>query len=228
MGRRRNSARVVTLAPLGPEETQSMPERQRVAAMLARDAADREAEERRQKHRGYNDAPANLRNYETVDLDKTASQRRYRALPADHPLVKAWFKRKIPETEFNAGNVFRIIYERANDPRGHDSTQNLAVDRSRSEGSGVAAADVAACRASIEGFRDRMSQVDFDIVEKFCGIGLPLSAAVHSSVMCSAGGVLYRAREALRGLESAIKHAAMPEIAPELLLERVKIFSGQR
>lgn len=149
MGRRRKAASVITLPKLGPNGDMSRPENRRVAGLLARDAQDAEREERRQKH-DYNDQPASLRNYEALDLDKTVGERRYRALPADHPLVRAFIKRKIPETEFNAGNVYRIIFERANDSAGRDSTAALFVDRSR-QGGGEPAykADVQACRDSL-------------------------------------------------------------------------------
>jgi hypothetical protein len=193
-----------------------------VAHILSRDASDAEREARRLKH-GYNDQPAALHHYEALAHGLVRVQRRYRALPADHSLVKAWVKRKISETEFNAGNVYRIVYERANDPSGRDSTAAMAVDRSR-QGGGEPAhkADVEACKGSIADLHARLGEVDRTIVEAFCGLGLPIAASVDNAVICAPAGRLYRLREALRALERAVKGGKLPEIAPELMHPREK------
>lgn len=220
MGRRRKAAAVVTLPKFGPNGDLARLETQRVAALLARDASDAEREGRRQKH-GYNDQPAAAHHYEALDMDKTVGERRYRALPADHPLVKAWVNRKIPETEFNAGNIYRVVFERANDPSGRDSTAAMLVDRSHTSGGDPAhKADIETCKASIADINSRLSEVDRGIIEKFCGLGLSIAASVDSTVLCAPAGRLFRIRESLRSLERAIRFGRLPEIAPEILHPR--------
>jgi hypothetical protein len=222
MGRRRKSASVaaVTLPKFGPNGDLARPENARVQALIARDASDAERESRRKRH-GYNDQPAAPRHYESLDMDKTVGERRYRALPADHPLVKAWVKRKISDSEFDAGNLYRLIFERANDPAGRDSTAVLnRVTASGAGGVPNRVADAQACKDSLADLNARMGEIDRQLVEKFCGLALSLSASVDSSVLCAPAGRLFRMREALRSLERAIQGGKLPEIAPELTQAR--------
>jgi len=220
MGRHRKSADVITLPKFGPNGGLARAEAQRVAALISRDASDSDRELRRQKH-GYNDQPASLRNFEALDLDKTIGERRYRALPADHPLVKLFIKGKIPENEFNPGNIYRIIFERANDPAGRDSTAAMAISASRSgDGEPAVRADMALCRDALANIHYRMATVNGEIIRKFCGLGLSIAAAIDSTVICAASGRTARAREALQALGEAMAKVDMPEIAPEILHPR--------
>jgi hypothetical protein len=220
MGRHRKSADIITLPKLGPNGDLARAETQRVAAILERDANDAEREGRRLKH-GYNDQPASHRNYEALDLDKTIGERRYRALPADHPLVKLFVKGKIPESEFNPGNIYRILFERANDPAGRDSTAAMMVSASRSsDGEPAFRADMAQCRDCLSNMHARMGTVDREIIRLLCGLGHSVAAAVDFAVVCAPSGRILRAREALRALGATIEKISLPEIAPELLHPR--------
>lgn len=195
----------------GPNGRLALAEKRRVEAISERDAEMRETDRRRARH-GYTEPPAAPRHAIAIDREKPAEKRRYRALPADHPLVRAWVKGKIDEFQFGAGNVYRVVYEKANDPHGRDSTQGIAVDRSRSgDGVGTAARDLIDARKSLARVEKSLGSVDRIIVRRFCGQGQSMSAAVYAATECATNGVLFRVREALQSLVPIINRGGFTD-----------------
>lgn len=188
-------------------------EEDRISAMLARDAEEAVRNARRGKHQ-YFDQPAALRHYEVLDGHLPEGWQRYRHLPPDHGLVRLFQLKKITAEEFDPGNVYRIIFERANDPAGKDSTAKMLVSAAfYSDGVGVGSADRSRCRASLAAIHSRMGTIDGEICRLLCGLGFKSKDAVSKVVICNKRKTVARSRKALRALAHSMEGVSLPEFA---------------
>lgn len=217
----------------GPNGVLALQERLRVSKIIERDerASNHEklmAEERsaqaefqrlyreRDPFWGYiprtADKPAklDLLRLEIINPQDPKSKRRYRVVgpeDPDHPLRKAYEKRKIDQGAYNAGNTYRVLWETAyiRVAAGRDSTQAMMVNGS---GKGFEPAktvgDHVAAKKALAMLHLDIGAESAQIIEKFCGLGLDMAQAVHSTVPCDKSGVLHRLKEALRALNRAL------------------------
>lgn len=141
----------------------------------------------------------------------------YRALPGHHPLVKAWLgQKKITEKQFNAGNKYRVLYEKANDPHGVDSTQLLAINRSVGSDLPAGRGGDGLARRSIKLIERRLARANRAIIRNFCGLGIPMGASVQSVVNCNSAGYIFRLREALDDLVEAFENLSIPDLERDI------------
>lgn len=164
--------------------------------------------------------PVNLANYAVVDPTVPESLRRWRALPADLPLVKAKISGRITIDEFNAGNCYRVIYEKAQPHTdGRDSTRALMIDK-RGGPCGIPCSYVdLESQVALDRITRCLSRVDNVLIELFCGRGFKAPEAMR--IACPRRDprtVWDRISEALGELERAILEAGVqrPDGAPEL------------
>lgn len=148
------------------------------------------------------------------------SQYRWRALPADHPLVKAKVDGRITLEEFNAGNCYRVIYAKAQPHTdGRDSTQAMLIDKRGGPGAIPSSyVDKESVRA-LRLINQRLSRVDNILIEMFCGLGRKASEAMRRACPQRDPRTVWdRMSEALGELERAIAELGIqrPDGAPEL------------
>lgn len=144
--------------------------------------------------------PGQLFAVETIASGSGHGQvRRHRNI-GEHPLTLAYESGKISADEHNAGNTYRVLFEKMG-RTGKDST-DFEVSGSPA-GTPFTQTQVEAIQAikKIEAAMDRRNAA---IVRKFCGEGLSMKEAVMRSTACHGDGVLYRLREALENLGDAI------------------------
>jgi hypothetical protein len=174
----------------------------------------------RQKNNQPNafETPSSLRNSVVINPDDFELFRRFRSLPAEHPLVRAWFAGRITDPmHFNAGNIYRVLYEKANDPGGIDSSQAMNISRSHSgDRATLRSAEMEHARRSLGRVERRIpSPTDRLIVQTFCGRGMPAQASLRSAgLQPHPNGVWDRIREALGWLREAV-HKAGVESGPD-------------
>jgi hypothetical protein len=187
----------------------SWPERERIRQMLERDKADEDhAKALKQRNSPAYDRPAVGSQAVAINPSDPETRRRYRALPADHPLVKAWVNEKIDAEMFNAGNVYRLLFEKANDPAGRDSTQAMFVNGGGPDSrTNLKSAEIQRAEKSLTRVERQIgSEVDRKIVRAFCGRRVSANAAVEGATRyhCPSNAVWPRMREALTSLTKAV------------------------
>lgn len=118
----------------------------------------------------------------------------------EHPLTLAYESGKISADEHNAGNTYRVLFEKMG-RTGKDSTDfEVSGSSARTPFTQTQYEAIQAIQ-KIEAAMDRRNAA---IVRKFCGEGLSMKEAVMRSTACHGDGVLYRLREALENLGDAI------------------------
>jgi len=206
----------------GPTGDLAAAEIERVGNILRRDedARAREANRAHTFERPAKEADYAIINETEISCGKTVrtphTMLRWRALPEAHPLVVAWRRGKLDPAQFNAGNLYRVLYECAHDPRGRDSTQTLNVSCSFHGASGATAADILAARKAIARVESRLSRVDRIIVECFCGRGLKAAQAVNAAVVRDPRAIWDRLTEAIDELARVTANEPRPDGAPML------------
>lgn len=218
MSRRKKPKKAVACAialpaPYGERGYSSWPERERVRQMLERDRQSEAASKKRHKSFGTFDMPANPANAVAINPNDPAERHRYRALPGDHPLVRAWANEKIDAAMFNAGNIYRLLFEKANDPAGQDCTQAMFVNRSAAgDRTSLRMAEAETAGRSLARIERRITAVEAKIVRAFCGRAISANAAVNGvlAYRCPPDGVWNRMREVLASLAEAIRKAGVP------------------
>jgi hypothetical protein len=159
---------------------------------------------------------ANIHVLEDFNEGSAGTAKRYRALPGEHPLVKAWIRRKISPEQFNAGNKYRVLYEKANAPHGVDSTQLMAISRSFGPKIGGGLAGDGQAHTSLKIIESRLSPVNCAIVRNFCGIGIAMGCSVQSVIDFHPTGYLSRLKEALDDLASVIQKISVPDLERDI------------
>ncbi|HEY1615158.1 MAG TPA: hypothetical protein VGF97_15845 [Rhizomicrobium sp.] len=130
---------------------------------------------------------------------RTGREERYRNL-GEHPLTLAHGRKRISDTQFEAGDAFRTLWEmRA--ASGHDST-DMAPGSGGSARTPFTQVQVDAIRR-LDRWRARIKRRDWIILEKFCGEGWSMVEAVRAATLWHPSGVLLRVQEALDELIEA-------------------------
>jgi hypothetical protein len=124
---------------------------------------------------------------------------RFRQL--DHPLEKAFLRKRITAAHFNAGDELRTLHEHVTKSGGRDSTDLERI----SSGTGACLSELAEkAGKKLRGIRDRMSKANWAICEKFCCEGFePVEALRAAKVKFDEFRVTSRLCEALDALAGA-------------------------
>lgn len=125
--------------------------------------------------------------------------RRHRNI-GEHPLTLAFETDKISADEHNAGNTYRVLFEKLG-RTGKDSTDKDVTGAPA--GTPWTQTQFEAIQA-IKKIEAAMDKRNAAIVRKFCGEGVAAREAVMRVVACHPNGVTFRLREALENLGDAI------------------------
>lgn len=144
--------------------------------------------------------PGQLFAVETIAEGSGHGQiRRHRNI-GEHPLTLAFESGKISADEHNAGNTYRVLFEKMG-RAGKDSTDfEVSGSPARTPFTQTQYEAIQAIQ-KIEAAMDRRNAA---IVRKFCGEGTAARESVMRVVACHPNGVTFRLREALENLGDAI------------------------
>jgi hypothetical protein len=130
---------------------------------------------------------------------------------ASHPLRLAYHRGQISEAHFQAGETYRIMFEKMR-RSGLDSSQ--ALDRSGGGGNGAPFTQTQVDAINgIKKIEAAMGPRDRRIIRYFCGEGMSPVESVQRVTSVHPSSVRYRIVEALEGLEDALEQTRIRKVA---------------